>query len=65
MVVVSCSSAISPQETHLQTENYRGLGHAVDLFADGIRSRFGSNPYSIATIALSAGLGVIVQKFRA
>jgi hypothetical protein len=36
--ITHCSSAISPQETSLQRENYRGFGHAVDRFVRGSRA---------------------------
>jgi hypothetical protein len=39
-----CSPAISLQETSLQRENYRGLGHVVDRFVDAIDRRFSGSP---------------------
>ena len=39
-----CSPAISPQETSLQRENYRGLRHVVDRFVDAIDRRSSGSP---------------------
>jgi len=62
MVITSYPLSISPQETSLRPENYRGLGHAVGRFVCGIESRFTRVSCSVTTVGLSARFGAIVRR---
>lgn len=57
-----CSTVISPLGNQSATENYPGVGHAVDRFIDAMDRRFSCSPCSIATVGVTSKLGVPGEK---
>ena len=55
-----CSSAIYIQETGVQREKYRGLGHDIHRSVRYVDRRFSCPPYSITTIYVFSNFGAMV-----